>query len=82
MAPKIPKRSTQKKSPINIPKDAKVKIIEITPRTFIIPLLIFALIWALVTLWDQNSSTKSDSTKSARTTNLVPTKKSLSLVMR
>ena len=58
MAPKIPKRSTQKKSPINIPKDAKVKIIEITPRTFIIPLLIFALIWALVTLWDQNSSEK------------------------
>ena len=58
MAPKIPKRSTQKKSPINIPKDAKVKIIEITPRTFIIPLLVFALIWALFTLWDQNSSEK------------------------
>lgn len=58
MAPKIPKKPAQKKSPLNIPKDAKVKIIEITPRTFIIPLLVFALVWALFTLWDQNSSEK------------------------
>ena len=58
MAPKNPKRLPPKKLPINIPKDAKVKIIEITPRTFIVPLLVFALIWALVTLWNQNSSEK------------------------
>ncbi len=58
MAPKTPKKPTQKKLPLNVPKDAKIKIIEITPRTFIIPLLGFALIWALITLWDQNSSEK------------------------
>ena len=58
MAPKIPKKPIPKKTPLHIPKDAKVKIIEITPRTFIIPLLGIALIWAIVTLWDQNSSEK------------------------
>jgi cell division protease FtsH len=58
MAPKIPRKPAQKKLPLNIPKDAKVKIIEITPRTIIIPLLVFSLIWALLTLWNQNSSEK------------------------
>jgi cell division protease FtsH len=58
MAPRNQKKPAPKKLPIRIPKDTKVKIIEITPRTFIIPLLAFALIWALITLWDQNSSEK------------------------
>ena len=58
MAPKHNKKPNSKKSPLHLPKDAKVKIIEITPRTFIIPLLAFALIWALITLWNENSSEK------------------------
>lgn len=44
MAPKNTKKPTPKKPNLNIPKDAKVKIIEITPRTFLVPLLIFALL--------------------------------------
>ncbi len=59
MAPKIPKnpkKSTPKKPIIRLPKDAQVKIIEITPRTFLYPLLAIALIWALYTLWSQSGT--------------------------
>ncbi len=56
MAPKHNKKPNSKKIPLHLPKDAKIKIIEITPRTFLIPLLAFALGWSLYTLWMQNSS--------------------------
>ena len=56
MAPKNPKKTTPKKPIPRIPKDAQVKIIEITPRTFLFPLLGIALIWALYTLWAQSST--------------------------
>jgi cell division protease FtsH len=56
MAPRNQKKPSPKKLPIRIPKDAKVKIIEIGPRTFIIPLLLTALVWSLYTLWMQNST--------------------------
>ena len=54
MAEKSPKKPNQKKQSPRIPglpKDAKVKVIEITPRTFIIPLLVIALIWSLYSYW-------------------------------
>ncbi len=51
MAPKKIKKPITKKSPIHLPKNTQVKIIEITPRSFLLPLLICALIWALYTLW-------------------------------
>jgi cell division protease FtsH len=54
--PKNPKKPTPKKPIIRLPKDAQVKIIEITPRTFLFPLLGIALIWALYTLWAQSGS--------------------------
>ncbi len=59
MAPKIPKnpkKITPKKPIIRLPKDAQVKIIEITPRTFLYPILSVALIWALYTLYSQSGS--------------------------
>jgi hypothetical protein len=60
MAPKIPKnpikKPTPKKPGIRLPKDAQVKIIEITPRTFLFPLLAIALIWALYTLYMQSGT--------------------------
>ena len=56
MAPRNQKKPSPKKLPIRIPKDAKVKIIEIGPRTFIIPLLLSALVWSLYTLWIQNGT--------------------------
>lgn len=54
-----PKKPLPKKTPTRIPripKDAQVKVIEIGPRTFIIPLLAIALGWALWTIWSQNSN--------------------------
>lgn len=57
MAPKNPlKKPTQKKQNPRLPKDPQVKIIEITPRTFLIPLLAIALAWSLWSLWANNSS--------------------------
>jgi cell division protease FtsH len=56
MTPKNPKKPLLKKSPLRIPKDAQVKIIEISPRTFIIPLLLIALGWSLYTLWAANQN--------------------------
>ncbi|MBC7503539.1 ATP-dependent zinc metalloprotease FtsH [Candidatus Gracilibacteria bacterium] len=56
MAPKKTKKSTQKKPILRIPKDTQVKIIEITPRTFLFPLLGIALFWALYSLWISNSN--------------------------
>ncbi len=56
MAPKNTKKSTSKKPVFRIPKDTKVKIIEITPRTFLFPLLGISLIWALYSLWAQTST--------------------------
>jgi hypothetical protein len=56
MAPKKPNKLTQKKPILRIPKDTQVKIIEITPRTFLFPLLGIALFWALYSLWATNSS--------------------------
>lgn len=56
MAPKTPKKTTPKKPIPRLPKDAQVKIIEITPRTFLFPLLGIALFWALYTLWTQSGS--------------------------
>ena len=59
MAPKIPKnpkKITPKKPIIRLPKDTQVKIIEITPRTFLYPLLATALIWALYSLWAQSGT--------------------------
>lgn len=43
----------QKKLPNipGLPKDANVKVIEITPRTFLFPVLFFALLWALYSTW-------------------------------
>jgi cell division protease FtsH len=54
-----PKKPLPKKTPTRIPripKDAQVKVIEIGPRTFIIPLLAIALGWALWTIWSQNNN--------------------------
>lgn len=34
-----------------LPKDANVKVIEITPRTFLLPLLLVALGWAIYSTW-------------------------------
>jgi cell division protease FtsH len=56
MAPKNQKKPTQKKPILRLPKDAQVKIIEITPRTFLFPLLGIALIWALYSLWAQSGT--------------------------
>ena len=56
MTPKKTKKPTQKKPILRIPKDTQVKIIEITPRTFLFPLLGIALFWALYTLWTSNSN--------------------------
>lgn len=59
MAPKIPKnpkKTTPKKPIVRLPKDTQVKIIEITPRTFLFPLLAIALIWALYTLYMQSGT--------------------------
>ncbi len=56
MAPKTPKKLNSKKPVLRLPKDAQVKIIEITPRTFLFPLLGIALIWALYTLWAQSGT--------------------------
>lgn len=55
MAPKNNKKPNPKKIPIKLPKDAQVKIIEITPRTFLIPILIGALVWSLWSFWNLNS---------------------------
>jgi hypothetical protein len=52
MAPKKIKKPISKKlPPIRIPKDAQIKIIEITPRTFLIPIVIIALLWGLYSMW-------------------------------
>jgi hypothetical protein len=59
MAPKNQKNTkkpTSKKPTIRLPKDAQVKIIEITPRTFLYPLLAIALVWGLYTLWTNQGS--------------------------
>ena len=56
MAPKNSKKPTPKKPILRLPKDAQVKIIEITPRTFLFPILGIALIWALYTLWAQSGT--------------------------
>ena len=49
MAPKLPKNIKKtKKSPPKLPKiprDGSVKIIEITPRFFLIPLILIALLY-------------------------------------
>ena len=58
MAPKNNKKIPQKKIPLRLPKDAQVKIIEITPRTFLIPILAFALGWSLWSFWTLNSTEK------------------------
>lgn len=58
MAPKNTKKPLPKKPNIRIPKDAQVKVIEITPRTFLIPILAIALAWSLYSLWMNNSSEK------------------------
>lgn len=52
MAPKKIKKPISKKlPPIRIPKDAQIKIIEITPRTFLIPVIVISLLWALYSMW-------------------------------
>lgn len=56
MAPKNNKKPPQKKIPLRLPKDAQVKIIEITPRTFLIPILALALGWSLWSFWSLNST--------------------------
>jgi ATP-dependent Zn protease len=58
MAPKKSKKSAPKKvnPPIRIPKDAQVKIIEITPRSFLIPIIVIALLWALYSMWASRGS--------------------------
>lgn len=54
MSPKKDKKQTTKK-PLpripGLPKDAKVKVIEITPKTFLLPLLVIAIIWSVWTAW-------------------------------
>jgi hypothetical protein len=47
MASKNIKKPTPKKSPIRIPKDVQVKIIEISPRSIFILLLALTLAWSL-----------------------------------
>lgn len=49
MSPKNQKKTPKKPAPRSpkIPKDAKIKVIEITPRSFLMPLLIVGLIWAI-----------------------------------
>jgi cell division protease FtsH len=45
---------TPKKTPPKVPglpKNATVKVIEITPKTFLIPLLVFTIIWSLYRTW-------------------------------
>ncbi len=56
MAPKNSKKPTPKKNSLRIPKDAQVKIIEISPRTFFIPLLVIALGLAMYSLWSSRQS--------------------------
>jgi cell division protease FtsH len=52
MAPKKIKKPISKKlPPLRIPKDSQIKIIEITPRTFLIPIIIIALLWGLYSMW-------------------------------
>lgn len=43
-------QKTPKKIPW-IPKDAKVKVIEITPKSFLLPLLIILILWSLFRMW-------------------------------
>ena len=56
MAPKNNKKLPPKKLPIKLPKDAQVKIVEITPRTFLYPILLLALGWSLYTLYIASSN--------------------------
>ena len=56
MVPKKSKKIISRKAPhIRIPKDAQVKIIEITPRSFLIPMIVLALIWALYSMWSSRA---------------------------
>lgn len=50
----------QKKIPNipGLPKDANVKIIEITPKTFLIPLFFLVFSWALYSTWTGHTSEK------------------------
>lgn len=53
MALKNIKKPIQKKSPVRIPKDVQVKIIEISPRSIFILLLVLTLAWSLYWLWSR-----------------------------
>ena len=56
MASKNIKKPTPKKSPIRIPKDVQVKIIEISPRSIFILLLALTLAWSLYWLWNSTGN--------------------------
>ncbi len=34
-----------------LPKNAQVKVIEITPKTFLVPILLFTILWSLYRVW-------------------------------
>lgn len=59
MSPKKTEK-TQKKLPKipGLPKDANVKVIELSPRMFILPLILVTLLWAIFQTWSSYSSEK------------------------
>lgn len=50
----------QKKIPNipGLPKDANVKVIEITPKTFLVPLFFLVFAWAIYSTWTGYTSEK------------------------
>jgi hypothetical protein len=59
MAPKKTEKTEKKLPKIpGLPKDANIKVIEISPRMFIIPLLLIAIVWAIFESWSSYNSEK------------------------
>ncbi|GEM_PF-6875950 len=60
MKPKKNTEKTEKKIPKipGLPKDANIKVIELSPRMFIFPLILVVLLWAMFQTWVSYNSEK------------------------
>ena len=57
---KKPIKKTDKKTPKipGLPKDANVKVIEITPMKLLFPIAIIALLWSVYSFWATSTGEK------------------------
>ncbi len=59
MSKKTPPKTPKKLPKIpGMPKDASIKVIEITPKTFLIPVLVITLLWAIYSTWANQTGEK------------------------